>query len=288
MARSERIKPQRSIQKGVGPKDNRPFSSFDDLAEWAVKRGWAKDVAEIRSKKPLLWGDLLFAWYTQGQIACVFAQNLARDPGKAGWYSAVVREGLWNADHITGIVDGVAAVGAEALQLLFPGEGSVEQALQITKTLGVSRRWSCVDIGWLDGESGDSLQIGLRWVAPSRTYESWALGIAPFEPMPFTRRFRGAPFIALILRPTPPMENRAPIPTGQSGLPASHLAHMDDGLATNTETREKWTHGTRQAKRALISPDPMSRARAKVTFSFPPWAKQELVGVLQNAEGTSP
>lgn len=279
MTPERREKPERSVQKGVGPRDTRPFSSFNDLATWAAKLGWAIDAAAVRTQRRSLWGDILFAWYAQGQIACVFAQNLARQPREAHWYSAVV-EGPWTADHITGMVDGAAAIGAEAFQLLFPGEGTVEETLQLIRTLGVHPRWCCVDTGWLDGESGESVQVGLRWESPRREYESWALGIAPFEPMPFTRRFIGAPFIALVLRPTQPMSDRAPVPLGATNLPVSHLAHMDDGLATDSEMREKWTRGTRQAKKALISPDPMSRARAKVTFAFPAWARAELGAVL--------
>lgn len=55
---------------------------------------------------------------------------------------------------------------------------------------------------------------------------------------------------------------------GSTGLPAAHLAHMDDDLGDNEVKRKKWGDGTALAKRALIHPDPLSRARAKVTFSF--------------------
>lgn len=236
----------------------------------------------MRNNQRALWGDLLFEWYTQGQIACVFAQQLARAPMDARWFSAVV-EGEWNAEHVTGAIDAAADFGAEALQLLFPGDGSVEEALEITRRLAQHPRWMCSDNGWLDGESGDSLQVGLRWIAPEQKYESWALGLAPFEPMPFTRRLVSAPFIALFLRPTPPMPDRAPVPTGSNGLPASHLAHMDDGLGADTGRRQRWTEGTGKAKRALISPDPLSRARAKVTFALPAWAREELRDVLTDA-----
>ena len=266
--------------KGVGPRDARPFSSFDDLATWAVQLGRASDVHDVRVNKRALWPDLLFEWYTQGQVACVFAQVLARDPRAAGWFSVVV-EGAWTADHVTGVVDAAAEFGAEGLQLLFPGEATPEQAIDLTRRLAEDRRWTCSENGWLDGESGDSLQIGLRWISSDGSYESWVLGIAPFEPMPFTRRFAGAPFLAVVLRPTRPIAERAPVPVGISGLPASHLAHMDDGLGTDHDKREKWRQGTVKAKRALISPDPLSRARAKVTFAFPAWARSELASVLE-------
>lgn len=272
-------RPAKSITKGVGPRDARPFSSFDDLAAWVVELGQASDIQDVRSNLHSLWGDLLFTWYTQGQVACVFAQSLARKPVEARWYTAVV-EGEWNADLVTGMLDAAAGIGAEAVQVLFPCDGTVEDAIAITRRLAGHPRWECTDNGWLDGESGDSLQVGLRWISEDGSYESWVLGIAPFETMPFTRRLAGAPFVALVLRPTPPEPSRADVPQGPTGLPASHLAHMDDGLGPDGERRAKWTEGTRKAKRALVSPDPMSRARAKVTFAFPAWVRAELGGVL--------
>jgi hypothetical protein len=273
-------KPPRSVKRWVGAKgDDRPFSSFDDLAGWAVYRGLASDVETVRRDEHALWGDLLFEWYTQGQIACVFAQTLARDPDKADWYSAVV-EGPWTGDHITGMIDAAAAFRAEAFQLLFPGKGTVEEAIRLIKTLASHPRWKCVDTGWLDGEHGESVHVGLRWESPKREYESWALGIASFEPMPFTRRFVNAPFLALVLRPTRPMPDRADVPTGKTGLPASHLAHMDDRLGEDQTKRDKWRGGTKIAKRALINPDPMSRARAKVTFALPASARMELGSLM--------
>lgn len=281
------LKPSKSVTRGVGPRDKRPFSSFDDLAQWMVDLGRAKDVASVRENLRNLWGDLLFTWYSQGQIACVFAQRLARDAASARWYTAVV-EGNWRSDHVTGVIDAAAENGAEGLQLLFPCDGTVEDAVAITQRLCTHPRWKCVDIGWLDGESGDSLQIGLRWIAPQGDYESWVLGLAPFETMPFTRRLIGAPFIALVLRPTAPEPNRAKVPKGESGLDASHLAHMDDKLGSDNDKRDRWTEGTRLAKRALISPEPMSRARARVSFALPPWTRDELGRVLENSSAIEP
>jgi hypothetical protein len=281
MTSSKNSKLAKSVTKGVGPKDSRPFSSFDDLAAQAVDSGLATDVQAVRVKELSLWGDLLFKWYTQGQIACVFAQNLARDPETSAWHTVVVLDSDWDGSIITGIVDGALEANAEGLQILFPGDNSVEQAINIIRRLVIDHRWSCFDAGWLDEEHGDSLQVGIRWTSPDGSYESWALGIAAFDPMPFTRAFRGAPFIALILRPGPPVESRAPVPTSESQLPASHLAHMDDRLGSKTAKRKKWTEGTAKAKRALVQPDPLSRARARVTFALPGWAKEALKDIMK-------
>lgn len=246
----------------------RRFSTFDDLADWAVTIGRASSIEEVRSQRYDLWGDLVFEWYTQGQVACIFAVALARDVENVSWLSAVV-SGEFNADAVTGLVDSAAEANAEAIQLLFPGTGDATQAAQILCALSEHPRWLCADVGTLPDEANcTSRQIGLRWISAAGDYESWALGLADFDPMPFTRRFSRAPFIALVLRPTPPVTERAPPVTGEAGLPASHLAHLDDGLGKDSATRQKWTASTRTSKRALLNPEPLSRARAKVTFAF--------------------
>ncbi|MES3034926.1 MAG: hypothetical protein V4813_13085 [Gemmatimonadota bacterium] len=272
-----RIKPQRSVKRAVGHSDSRPFSSFDDYAEWVVALGRAECVADVRTKHKDLWGALLMEWYAQGQLACVFAQVLARNMSEAEIWPTVVVSGSWTAEMVTATVDAAAEEGAEVIQLLFACEGTVEDAISITTRLAAHPRWASADRGWLEGESGDSVQIGLQWISSDNTYESWVLGIAPFETMPFTRRWIGAPFIALVLRPTPPATERAEAPIGDSGLPSAHLAHVDDTLGADSVKRLKWTEGTRRAKRALISPDPLSRARAKVTFALPAWAGASLI-----------
>jgi len=261
-------KPTKSLKKTISDGRNRYFSTFDDLAEWAVSRGAAGSVEEIRQTPSDLWGALVFEWYTQGQVACVFAVKLAQAAEKTTWVSAVIG-GELDADVVTGIVDEAAARQDEAIQLLFPGAGDAAHAAEILTALSRHDRWLCADVGVLDEEPHcDTRQLGLRWISPDGTYESWALGIADYDPVAFTRRFKGAPFTALVLRPTPPVENRAHPVIGDAGLQAAHLAHLDDGLGDNKEQRDKWTEATRLSKRALLSPEPLSRARAKVTFSF--------------------
>jgi hypothetical protein len=273
-------RPGRDIPRKVGPDETRSFPSFDSIAAWAVANGAGDSVEAVRSERQDLWPDLLFEWYISGQIACLFAVNLARTADQAKWRSVVV-DGSWDGDAITAIIDAFALQGAEGLQILFPGEGTAYEALTIVERLTAHARWRCDDTGWLSGEAGDSIQIGLRWISPDQSYESWAVGIAPFQAMPFTRRFVGAPFVALIIRPLPPNDERAPTPAGPTGLPASHLAHMDDALSTNQLLRDKWTEHTKRGKRALINPEPLSQARAKVTFSFPASVKAKLDEILK-------
>ncbi len=269
----------KSVTREVGAGDARAFPSFDDLAGRMVLKGEAPDIESIRTQRLDLWGQILFDWFQQGQVACVFAQVLARDPEKARWASFVV-EGPWTCDIVNAVVETAAAEGFEAAQILFPGDGSVSQAVGVIRELCKHPQWKCEDAGWLDRESGDSVQVGLRWRPKSDSYESWVLGIAPFEPMPFTRRVSGAPFVALVLRPTAPIHERAE-PKKSNGVDAAHLAHMDDGIGTDKAKRDKWTEATRAAKIALLNPEPLSRARARVTFSLPSWGREALKDELR-------
>ena len=263
--------PVKSVSKEIANGGTRRFSTFDDLAQWAVDIGRANSVDEIRHKRLDLWGDLVFEWYTQGQIACIFAVSLAKEADKTSWLSAVVAGPTDSdaADVVTALVDAAAEERAEVIQLLFPGNGDADQAARILTILSQHPRWVCADVGTLPEEPEcTSRQVGLRWISQDKSYESWALGLADFEPTPFTRRFKKAPFLTLVLRPTPPVAERAPTVTGESGLPAAHLAHLDDRLGDDDDKRKKWTENTRTGKRALLKPEPLSRARAKVTFAF--------------------
>lgn len=266
---TEEHKPKKSITRAINGNGTRSFSSFDDLAEWAVAEKRATDVAAVRQQPTELWGELLFGWFAQGQIACIFAVALAQNANRDNWYNILMPSEGWDADTVTEVVDAQAEAGAEAIQLIFPGTGDESQAIAIISKLVKSDRWLCADVGRLADEPGcDSRQVGLRWISPDRDYESWVLGIGDFPEQPFTRRFMGAPFIALVIRPSPPINERAPAVLGESGLPAAHLAHLDDEIGNNDEKRKKWTAGTRTAKRHLINPEPLSRARARVTFAF--------------------
>jgi hypothetical protein len=266
---TEDHKPKKSVTRSIEGKVPRSFSSFDDLAEWAVEGKRATSVEAVRQQPTELWGELLFGWFGQGQIACIFAISLAQKGNRDNWYNILMPATGWDADMVTAVVDAQAEAGADAIQLIFPGAGNADQAVAIISELVKSKRWLVADVGQLPDEPGcNSHQVGLRWISPDNTYESWVLGIGDFPEQPFTRRFSNAPFIALVIRPSPPVNDRAPAVNGESGLPAAHLAHLDDELGDNDDKRKKWTLGTRTAKRHLIKPEPLSRARARVTFAF--------------------
>jgi hypothetical protein len=267
MRKKSSARTKRDVERLVGGNDVRRFASFVSLYEWAVEQGYATSVEAIEQTERAVWSELLFAWYPSGQIVCLFAIHFAGDWQAAQWFSAIVA-GEWDGDVTLALFDAHLEVGAEGLQLLFPGSGSSYEVVEIVNQLAQHPRWHCEDTGWLEGEAGDSIHVGIRWISPNRSYDSLAVGNAPFEAMPFTRKFVGAPFMALIIRPTPPFCGRAPATNGSTGPPAAHLAHMDDALKDNEVKRSKWNEGAKLAKRALIHPEPLSRARAKVRLVF--------------------
>lgn len=266
-----KIKPAKTHEKHTHEGPTKRFSTFDDLAQWAVDSDHAPSVQAVRETPSDLWRSLLFTWYAQGQIGCMFAVILARAQDEDKWVTMIL-DGELNAEGITGLVDQFASSGVDAIQFLFPGAGDAQQAASILRVLGSHPRWRCFDVGVLPEEPEcDTRQVGLRWLSPEESepvYESWALGLGDFEPMAQTRRFKGSPFIALVLRPTPPIESRAPAGRGDTGYPAAHVAHMDDGLEDDQIKRDKFTESSKNNKRGMVRPEPMSRARAKVTFSF--------------------
>ena len=270
----------KSVERQIGANNVRAFSSFDDLLRARIDRGEVSSREDLLENHLGLLGAMLFDWYRQGQIACVFAQQLSRDPSSAAWQSVTV-----GGEVDPKALDEVliqAAEKLEAKQLIFPGEASVQHALDLVLSLCSHTSWLCHEMPWMPNEVPDSLLVGLRWIPHNANYTSWVLGIAPFETMPFTRRLEGAPFIALVLRPGPPTEF-AP-PKEEFGRVAAHLAHMDDRIGANDEKRQKTRNATERAKAALLGGEPRSRARAKVTFALPAETRPTLAPLFERSK----
>jgi hypothetical protein len=210
-------------------------------------------------------------------MGCVFAQVLAGDPNKANWRSLTNRQKLPPLQFVSQLGDQIESF--QAIQLIFPGAGTAKQAADLVVALCADPAWTCYEMPWKDGEKGNSIPVGLRWQSP-KGFTSWILGIAPFEPMPFTRKFVGAPFLALVYRPSPPAD-RLHATDSASGLRASHLAHVDDLLGSDEVKRKKLWDFTGKKKRALLGPDFLSTARAQVTFALPLWCRDKIAPVLK-------
>jgi len=274
----------KSVQREIGANTVRPYSSFGDYVAGLVAEGLVTSTQDLVARRPDLIPNILFKWYQQGQVACIFARMLAANLDPNTWKSLVI-QGNVDVDELENVLI-EASNRLEALQLIFPGPGSALHAVELVKSLCSHQSWTCKEMPWLDEEKGRTLQVGLRWHKPDSNYISWVLGIAPFDSMPFTRRFAGAPFIVLVFRPSPPTDFIEA--KFESGLQASHLAHMNDGLGADQEKRDMFTEGTRRIKFALLGGELLSTARAKVTFALPEWCRNELGDVLTQLEDEAP
>ena len=259
------------------------FSSFADFVKVLITDGVIKSKDELLTSNRGLLGEILLEWYVQGQVACLFAQVLAKDAtrlGDASSWHTVVTDTKADVNAIQNQLVN-AADQKEAIQLLFVGPSTPEHAVKIILALCKHESWICYEKGWKKGERGDALLVGLRWNRPNSGYASWVLGIADFEPMAFTRRFVGAPFIALVLRAAPPNEHRAKIPVEGKFL-ASHLAHMDPQM--DDEKKKRTWERTEYMRELLLAGDLRSHARAQTTFALPATCREALRGVLRPVE----
>ena len=153
------VKVSKSVLRELGANKTRAFSSFDDYLNVLIADGIVKSSHDLVARKPELLGEILFQWYQQGQIACVFAQVLAKAATPA-----------WQSITIQGTVDVVeldkvlkdAAENLDALQLIFPGPATAQHACDLIKALCVHPSWTCKEIDWMPDEKGRSLQVGLR------------------------------------------------------------------------------------------------------------------------------
>jgi hypothetical protein len=269
----------KSVLREIGAKKTRAFSSFHDYLKVLIADGTVTSSHDLVTRKPSLLGEILFQWYQQGQIACVFAQQLAKAATPA-WGSVTIQGTVDPGQLETVLID--AAKNLDALQLVFPGPATAQQACDLIKELCVHPSWSCKELPWMEDEKGRSMQVGLRWHPEGTDYVSWVLGIAPFDTMPFTRRLIGSPFIALVIRSAPPAKFNPAKP--EEGLRPSHLAHMNDMLGEDKEKRAKYDATTRKAKIALLGSELRSTARAKVTFALPLWCREVLGDVVTQIE----
>ena len=250
----------KSVDKTLASGEVKSFSSYQDHVAYLLGKGEIQSEAELLGSKRELLSSILFSWVIQGQLACVFARALAKDPALAGWLSVVVDPGPDLPQRIQPTLE-AAKDSAHAIQFILPGLTTPSHCAQLIHTLCNHPSWSWEEIPPQEPLTSPAVLVGLRWKVPSSKYESWVLGIAPFTTMPFTRRFEGAPFMALALRPSTP-------PAWAPPTDVVHLAHMEDGLQSQDQ-RDLYTHLTKEWKAKLLVDDSPSTARARVTFTLP-------------------
>lgn len=219
------------------------------------------------------------------RVGCNFARAFAKRPKDVGIQGITILGNTFGPDEIAPLnafLDG-AHLKAEAVLLVFPDVKTLADLTGLIRALCASPRWHCVELT-TDDLANKALLLGLRWRLPDDKYINYVLGFASFEEMPRTRH---APYTAMILRTGP--TGRAPAIAYKHGVNPKddlranepppipvHLADMPDLLPTEEDVARVWRQTTQLKGRELTGDAFSEAARAKVTFSLPASARDEL------------
>jgi hypothetical protein len=164
-----------------------------------------------------------------GQLGCIFAANLAKDPRSSRWLPIVQLKALEQGARLPELLNtqlDAAAERNEAVAIIFPDVVTSSDIVQLTNLLCAdpARRWYRTDAEIAPDEAGVLGLIGIRWVLTSDKSVNYVLGFANIDTMPQTRR---SPFTALFLRVCE--EKRTPSHK-EDGRIQVHLADLDSLL----------------------------------------------------------
>lgn len=238
-----------------------------DFVDYYVARGDVADEGELVRERPDLVHEAILNWVQHSATGCRFATHLAVRRQQAGWLPVTVSQRLEDKDFhrtITAVIRDTP--GVELTLLAFPWVETPEDLVELIRQMA-----SCPGWWWEEAPAGathDGVLVGLRWALPSGKSASWALGLAPFDFMPFTRR---APWTSIVLRPQDPAQ-QAP----KEGLAPVHLAQVPHFLGDRGRYKgEVWT-STERLRSALLAGELEAAAKARVTFNVPSMYRSQL------------
>lgn len=257
----------------------RTFPSLADYRQRLIERG-ALGADEDLAGRPDLVVEVQRHWHSAGQTGCVFARILSADPVGNQWRIAPLlgvqgwSAGDWNARFRDDVRATMADPAVWLVSYLFPDVVEPAHLRKLVQRIAGLEGWSLLTAGPLEVDGrGVLMNTGLRVELPDGV-TSWALGLAPFPFMPFTRC---SPFTEIILavKPKGPGEPLHPeLNTDKS------LAHVADAPVPIVRSSADPIWRTTQANKRLHLRGPNDpTAKAKVTFSIPAdvWAVQDPV-----------
>lgn len=232
-----------------------------DLVARLVADGVVQDEADLLTNHRDVVGEMFFTWIEHGQIGCLFAVRLSKNPREHGWLP-IVYTGAVGPDlgaFLNTQLDPAIATH-EAAAVIFPHVNTDEEIVELVNCLCAdpSGRW--YHTTEIDEAESVSRLIHLRWVLPTNEHVNYALGFADTDRMPLTRR---APFTALFLRVKG--EKRTP-EHRENGRVQVHLADLDSQVRPQDRHDKVWTL-TEQHRRNHVEPEKTAAARARVTFA---------------------
>jgi hypothetical protein len=233
-----------------------------------------KDLDDLVQNYGHLIGELFFNWVRTGQLGCLFAVQLAKEPRKNRWLPIVQLRALEEGQNLSRLLNtqlDAASKRNEAAAIIFPDIRTPQEIVALVNLLcdDPNQRWYWTKDGIEQSDSASL--IGLRWILPKGKSVNYVLGFAPISTMPQTRQ---SPFTALFLRIKD--DKRTPSHR-ENGLVQVHLADLDSTFHPQALHDEVWEL-TRKT-RGLHVEDHMSlAARARVTFSV----SSEAANALRN------
>lgn len=267
-------RPSRSTSVVLSDGKTVKFPSYEDLVDALLDEGIITSEAELMDDDGLLsW--VLHEWIRGGQMACSFARRVASKHERWGWYAYV--------DRTSGTVDFPESLDgalsdlseyAEAISIILPEVRTAEEVARLVGQLCRGDRWYWEEVPWERCSVDRAFKCGLRWRPPIDGFQSWVLGFAPFDVLPFTRRIEGAPFSALILRPCPAgAESDRDFPAKNPG--DLHLAMVPHGLS-DRRRRDNYWKKTESNRKQFLAGECDEAGKAAVTFCFPESVRQLL------------
>lgn len=188
--------------------------------------------------------------------------QIAKDPYCEGLRSLVFADSRTRESEFEIPLEAHIAGSPKMAAVIFPDVTHTKQLVELVSRIAGFSSWR-LEIREVENE--DFVGVGLRWAMPDREHESWALGFAPFDHMPKTRR---APHVAIVLKTDPveqPFLKRDP--SEVSGLRGIHLADLpfDGTVATYMKTWRK----TAEFRQDRLDGFLEKGGKAKVTFTLP-------------------
>lgn len=244
----------------------RHFSSKTDLIEALIADGLVDSEDDLLRRRPDLVGGLYLDWLQQTPTGCHFATHLALhrsargDRPPAGWVVRTFVEQRsdeeFAADVASATLDGP---NDQIILMIFPWVQTVDDLIELITQVQRCDGWS-----WEEHPAGvecEDVLVGLRWRLRSDRAVSWALGFAPFDFMPFTRR---APYAAIAMRTLDP-----PIDEPPDGRQPVHLAQVPHFLGERGRVDGPVWQMTQEWRADLLIGEPEYAAKAKVSFVIP-------------------
>src|SRR5579862_8790897 len=89
----------KSLAVKLNDGDERRYPTLSDYVDQLVRQGLVKNLDDLVKNYVHLLNEIFFQWITTGQLGCLFAVKLAKNPRENRWLPIV---------HLNAVEDGIA------------------------------------------------------------------------------------------------------------------------------------------------------------------------------------